>query len=44
MCSEPVTFGGGITMVKVRGILAFGPASPERAALLPDLGHAAFDV
>jgi hypothetical protein len=27
-----------------RRILAFGPASPERAALLPDLGHAAFNV
>src|SRR5262249_52968436 len=27
-----------------RSILALGPAGPERPALLPDLGHAAFNV
>ena len=31
MCSEPVTFGGGITMLVGLGARALGPAGAERA-------------
>ncbi len=44
MCSQPVTLGGGITMVKGFASSPLGTAGLEGAGVLPDQGHAAFDV
>ena len=44
MCSEPVTFGGGITMRERLGVDAVRPAGLEGAGGLPGAGNAAFDV
>jgi hypothetical protein len=44
MCSEPVTFGGGITMVNGAASLRSGAAALNAPLLLPDGGHAAFDI
>ena len=44
MCSEPVTFGGGMTMVNGSASVRRAGAGAEGVRLLPDLGDLRLDV
>ena len=44
MCSEPVTFGGGMTIAVRRRAGALGPAGAEGTRLLPSPVDAALDL